>query len=188
MNITCRTKSGAEVTLTGSPSKLATIVTPVGTFTGHWGTLQGNDGFIGKCVVDGVEKMICAQIPKIEWDHFCDGIRLELSLNVPGLNELIAAHNAEEKYADDFNAMMDDENNDGVNPPTRPTVKSSELAKQYPIAAAYLKAESWECSSHHVKSSEGRKAKNIIAEGGYYANAITAMEINWSNYCAGVVD
>ena len=56
----------------------------------------------------------------------------------PGIYMLVDAINAEADYHHNFDRMMDDEDNDGVNPPTHPKISVAKARKQYPIAAAYL--------------------------------------------------
>jgi hypothetical protein len=102
---------------------------------------------------------------------------------VPGLRELEEAINAERDYAEDFDKMMDDEYNDGVNPPLKPLVKSSDLKKQYPVASAYLKAERYAESSDVEKYSAGKKAMKRIADGEDYKIVIAEMDKEWSGYC-----
>jgi len=188
MKIECTTKTGSKVTISGTPSSDVSMSSPLGVFTGYWGSFNNVEGFVCKGKVNGKEMMICAQIQKSDWDVFRAGVRAELLTNVPGLEILENARNAEHQYMEDFNAMMDDEQNDGVNPPSKPTVKSSDIAAQYPIAAAYLKAQSYEYASHFTKSAAGRKAKNAISEGKDYVVAIEKMEKEWSEYCNNIVD
>lgn len=188
MEIECTTKTGTKVTLKGTPSSEVSISTLHGVFTGYWGRVIKAEGFVCKGVVNGKEVLLCAQIDKKDWDTFRAGVKAELLRNVPGLEILKAAINAEIQYHEDFEAMMDDEFNDGVNPPSKPQTNSAEIAKQYPIAAAYLKARAWECAAHFSKSAAGRKAKNAIAEGNDYNAAIALMEKEWSDYCANAID
>lgn len=56
----------------------------------------------------------------------------------PGIDELLSARNASETYHESFQRMMEDEMNDGINPPDQPALSAAEAAKKYPIAAAYL--------------------------------------------------
>lgn len=106
-----------------------------------------------------------------------------LAANVPGLDILrnaIANHMA---YCDAFNRMMEDEYNDGVNPPSHPTEDIAVLKVKYPVASAYIKAENWEYASHYVKSGAGRRAKQAITDGMDYSEALAQMEAEWSAHC-----
>lgn len=188
MNFVTKTKTGTMVTLTGLPCGEVTITIPQGTFVGYWGLLGGVWGFVCRGMINGKDTQICAQIPRVDWDTFTSGIEAELDKNVPGLQELRAAMDAEIDYAKAFEAMMDDEHNDGVFPPSLPVVKASEVAARYPIAASYIEADHWEDSSHHVKAAAGRKAKKIIAQGGDHQSAITAMHHEWDEYCRKSID
>jgi len=106
----------------------------------------------------------------------------KLLCNAPGLKELEAAYNDIERYHREFDAMMENESNDGINPPKPITANPQELAKKYPIAAAYLKAERWELASHYAKSSAGKRAKEKIANGEDYNAALAEMEQEWSEH------
>jgi len=101
-----------------------------------------------------------------------------LELAVPGLAKLRATRADEARYREEFERMMKDEGNDGVNPPTKPAVSSSDLAAQFPRAALYLKAESYSCASNHHKASAGSKAVAILAEGGSEDEARAVLD-NW---------
>lgn len=103
---------------------------------------------------------------------------------IEGLKELTKAINDEIAYNEAFNRMMEDEYNDGVNPPSKPKVRSAELKKQYPRAAAYIKAENWECASHYAKVGAGKRAKERIINGEDYATVLADMEAEWSAHCA----
>jgi hypothetical protein len=188
MMIQTVTKSGTKVTLTGLPCDDVMITIPQGNFVGYWGTLGGVSGVVCRGKINGKDTQICAQIPRADWDTFVEGIKAELLQHVPGLTELRSAIDAEIGYAKEFDAMMEDEHNDGVFPPSSPVIKASEVAARYPIAASYMEAERWEDSSHYVKSSAGKKAKKIIAQGGDYRAAMTAMRYEWEEYCKDTID
>lgn len=102
---------------------------------------------------------------------------------IEGLTELKAAIDAEIAYGRAFDRMMEDEYNDGVNPPSKPKVSSADLRKQYPRAAAYIKAENWEYANHYAKSSAGRRAKERIINGDDYSTVLADMEAEWSAHC-----
>lgn len=110
--------------------------------------------------------------------------KAKLMANVPGLQILRDAISRQEAYREAFNRMMEDESNDGANPPKKPTDDIVALKAQYPAAAAYLKAESYEYASHYAKSAAGRKAKQAIADGADYTAVLAQMEAEWSAHCA----
>lgn len=83
-----------------------------------------------------------------------------------GLDLLRAARESAEQYHEAFNRMMEDENNDGVNPPSIPKSDPDALAKQYPAAALYLKAEGYTHASNYMKSGAGRDALEVLNEKG----------------------
>ncbi len=102
----------------------------------------------------------------------------QLVTHVPGLAELRKAYDAEENYREAFNRMMENEQNDGVNPPKPVAVKSSDVAGKYPRAALYLKAEAYSWASHYAKAAAGEKAMALIQEGGDLTEAQKILD-NW---------
>lgn len=102
---------------------------------------------------------------------------------IDGLAEIYAAINDEIRYRREFNAMMDDEGNDGARPPKRPAANVADLEAKYPCAAAYIKAEDYSLSGNHAKSSAGQKALEKIINGDDYAAVLDEMESEWSAYC-----
>ena len=68
--------------------------------------------------------------------------------------------------------------------PSKPVVDAKAIAEQYPAAVAYLKAESYEYASHYAKAGAGRRAKQAIADGADYTEALVQMEAEWSAHCA----
>ena len=121
-------------------------------------------------IIRGMLDEINAAARKAEQDR--------LSLHVPGMDVLCAAHNAEEYYQRGFERMMEDGDNDGVRPPRRPATDAAEIARQYPRAAVYLRSEAYECASHDAKASAGRKAKELLASGGSIEEAKKILA-NW---------
>lgn len=102
---------------------------------------------------------------------------------IPGLAEIRAAVRDEERYRHEFDKMMEDEGNDGAFPPKRPEVSSDALKKQYPRAAAYLLAEEWKYSEHHVKAAAGESAIEQIINGDNCDAVIARMKKTFSDYC-----
>lgn len=124
---------------------------------------------------------------RAEWDVYNAYKVTELATNVPGLAELRkaqdAAYNDEHRYNDQMQRMMEDEDNDGVNPPVAINKslreQANDLAKQYPRAAVYLRAESYATYSDNVdKYTAGKTAMDIIATGGSLDEAINTLD-NW---------
>ena len=103
-----------------------------------------------------------------------------IKANIPGLEELRASYDDIDRYSREFNRMMADEMNDGARPPKPPRKDQAELTEKYPVAAAYLKAESWSMASHYAKSSAGSRAMKRIENGEDSRLAIAAMESEWS--------
>jgi hypothetical protein len=101
----------------------------------------------------------------------------------PGLAEIRAAREDEMRYQEQFNEMMEDENNDGAMPPRPIKTKSSELLAKYPAAAAYLHAEDFSLSSHFAKVAAGKRAIDRLMAGKDYKSIIEKMENEWTEYC-----
>ena len=116
-----------------------------------------------------------AETARKEYQAKIDGIE--------GLKALRAALGAAEGYQRAFTRMMEDEHNDGINPPTKPVTNPADLKDRYPRAAAYLKAEAWECAAHFAKSGAGRRAKERIINGEDCATVLAEMETEWEAHC-----
>jgi hypothetical protein len=111
-----------------------------------------------------------------------------LLLNVPGLAALRAARDDEDRYSEQFERMMENENNDGARPPKPVREPVAVVAARFPIAAAYLKAEDWECSTNYGKANAGTKAKARIAAGEDHTVVLAEMQTEWSAHAASHVD
>ena len=100
-----------------------------------------------------------------------------LEKTIPGLRKLEAAREDVNRYFEQFSEMMEDENNDGVRPPKPIDINLVKvLEEKYPIATAYLKAESYEYSSWYVKSGAGRTAKEKLLNEENYIIVMADME------------
>lgn len=97
-----------------------------------------------------------------------------------GLDKLEAAINEQLKYKAAFDKAWKEGNG---RYPTKPEDHTAEIAKLYPIAAAYRKAESWSHAAHYCKALAGEAAKERIRNGEDYKQAIADMERKWSEYC-----
>lgn len=123
---------------------------------------------------------------RADWVAYKSGVIAELAINVPGLDELRkaqdAAYNEEHRYNDQMDRMMDNEDNDGVNPPAHINQslrkQASILTTQYPRAAVYLMAEGYTESDNLSKYSAGKDAMEIIATGGSIEDAKSVLA-NW---------
>lgn len=62
------------------------------------------------------------------------------------------------------------------------------IAQQYPLAAAYAKAESYSMAHNDLKSSAGTRAMRAIEGGADPLQAIADMEVAWSADAARAVD
>jgi hypothetical protein len=103
--------------------------------------------------------------------------KAKLELQFPGLAELRAAIEDEERYQREFRQMMEDGDNDGVKPPA-PMANVGELQKKYPRAAAYLRAESYRYAANDAKAEAGHKAMALLEKGGSIEEAEKILE-NW---------
>lgn len=109
--------------------------------------------------------------------------RDDLAAAVPGLDTLKAAIADHNRYHREFTAMMEDGGNDGARPPKKATADLDALRREYPRAAAYLKAEAWQDASHYAKSGAGRRAKARIVAGDDIDQVLADMEREWSEHC-----
>jgi hypothetical protein len=103
--------------------------------------------------------------------------------SIKGLAELEAAVSDRQRYAEEFEQMMEDEQNDGVRPPRRCIANLGELSARYPRASAYLLADTWTRATHDVKASAGLAARAAILAGDDYAQAIREMRRTWKEHC-----
>ena len=83
---------------------------------------------------------------------------------IPGLQAIRDAADEWEAYIMAFNAMMDDENNDGARPPKRPTSDVKALMQAYPVASAYLKAISIHAPREGCDSKSAQNASCLLRQ------------------------
>ena len=113
----------------------------------------------------------------------------DLEAAVPGLEILRNlkkdAIREADRFHDEFNRMMEDEENDGANPPDPENFNYAkfynELAAKYARAALYLKAESQSASTAWAdntgKGMAAIQCRKIIAEGGSIEDAEKALAV-----------
>lgn len=100
----------------------------------------------------------------------------------PGLSQLQNAAEDEERYADQFARMMDDEGNDGARPPKPIKVRYADLAQKFPQAASYLEAQRLATGSHWA-SGRGPVYDRAVARmeaGEDTATVLVEAEKEWS--------
>jgi len=98
---------------------------------------------------------------------------------IEGYAEIKAAYADVVRYHQEFNDMMDDEYNDGVNPPKPIAVKPEEIEAKYPRAAAYVEAENYGKASNYDKANSGEKAMKRIIAGENHETVIAEMKTEW---------
>jgi hypothetical protein len=142
-------------------------------------------------------KTICSEIKEGLWREEAQEIKAYLTAErnaqlveeaaiqakidaIEGLKEIKSAIYDRQRYHREFNAMMDDEFNDGAFPPKPPKADVDELMAKYPRATAYIKAEKYSYAAHDVKSKAGKKALEKIINGEDYEKAIADMETEWT--------
>lgn len=96
--------------------------------------------------------------------------------NVAGLKEIDKAKSDNLTYQQELGKAIE---RGGVNLPKPVENKLPKLAKKYPRAYAYSKAEGYANSSNYDKSAIGKKAMAEIRQGGDYKKAIEKMEREW---------
>lgn len=134
----------------------------------------------------------CARIDAISLKSKQDSVereqtyKLQLS-DIEGLTHLRAALHERERYHYQFERMMEDEDNDGVNPPRPVTTDLDSLKVKFPRAWAYIRAEDMSLAANDSKASEGKRAvQEILAGAG--PEALSAAEKRWSDYATEHVD
>jgi hypothetical protein len=95
---------------------------------------------------------------------------------IEGLEELRAAQGAEHTYQKKFRHMMEQED---VRAPSKPLLSFPELAKKYPRAEVYLRAEAFEDATNDQRSAAGTEAKLCILNGGSAQKAEEILD-SWS--------
>lgn len=99
---------------------------------------------------------------------------------IPGLAELKNSLSDWEEYRIAFNKFIE---NDAIGRcPKKPESDPESLKRDYPMAAAYIHAESYSLADHYAKASAGRNALERIISGDPYADAISDMEQEWNSY------
>ncbi len=108
---------------------------------------------------------------------------------IPGLRELEKAYAAREKYHEEFEKMMEDEDNDGVNPPRTEVLDIQVLERRFPRAAVYLRCEQRSMSSwKSPQSAIYQKAVTKIEAGGDPAEAEKEAEEQWAETAREAVE
>lgn len=102
----------------------------------------------------------------------------EMERKYPGITELKKAYSEHYYYQEQFQRAMEDEYNDGVNMPRRPTSNIDDLCAKYPRAAMYLKADSYSCAENYNKANAGDRAKALLDRGGSIEDAQKILD-NW---------
>jgi len=97
---------------------------------------------------------------------------------IDGLDALRKAIDAEYAYSREVNRRFEDESLSSFMP-GKPA-SSDDLKKQYPRAAAYIKAENWTMSGNVDKYSAGQKALERIINDENHVTVIAEMEAEWS--------
>ena len=108
--------------------------------------------------------------------------REEKISSIPGLAEIKAAQDDFSRWYDEFRASFDGEGGGGVGVRPKPSYDLDALYARYPRAKAYLDASAYADAAHDAKAAAGRKALDAIINGEDYAQAIAAMEAEWSDY------
>ena len=100
--------------------------------------------------------------------------------SIEGLKELEALMDEWDKW---FRALHRSYDDCTYRVPVKPAIEVAELAKKYPRAAAYIKAEAMSEARHFAKSSAGKKALERIINGEDYGEALRDAEAEWTKYC-----
>lgn len=111
-------------------------------------------------------------------------IRLNKIASIEGLKEIQEAQNELSEWNKKFNASFEDVGGMGVG--AKPQYDINAMLAQYPIAAAYLKAERYENKSDYRFIAVGKEAKErIINNPQKYASIIAQMDRKISKIAEG---
>lgn len=100
---------------------------------------------------------------------------------IEGLDEIIEARRDLENWHYEFQKSFYDVGGLGVR--KKPEYDFDAMYARYPIAAAYLKAESFANASNYVKANIGNDARERIINGDNPEAVIAEMEKEWHEYC-----
>lgn len=131
-----------------------------------WGVTRHEGDNCAYVTVGGKNVVIHASDLKKVSDARHEYSEKKLEAAVPGISLLRAAMRGEAAYFEAMQAMMDDEMNDGVKAPARQKLDLEAIRAQYPRAALYAKADGYHDASHYAKSSAGKKAMELLENGG----------------------
>lgn len=161
--------------ITSMPEEMINMITKMNKNPDHF--LYASQGF---CIHKGALKSW--ENARQEFQNYkketAEKERQHLLENVPGLIILQSAVDQWNYYFEVFNRAMEDEYNDGVSMPIKPTSDIDQLKKEYPRAAAYVKADNYLMASNFLKSSAGATAMKILGDGGPLEEANNVLE-NW---------
>lgn len=105
---------------------------------------------------------------------------------IPGLKELRAAIEDLDSWREECRENIDC-GASGVGLRAKPEYDLDAMYKQYPEAAAYIKADAMSRAEHYVKAAAGKKAKDRIINGEDCGHAIADAEKEWHDYVTGNV-
>jgi len=181
MIINTKTLTGKQITINVADS---TVTIPQGDFSYEGPVVIVHDKKPTAALkIDIQGQTICALISNEVRDTIIiERAKIEedrLEALFPGVTLLKVAHLSEAAYLEAFSKMMDEENNDGVNPPKAPKMNIDDLSAKYPRAVLYLRAESYASASNIDKWSAGQQAVEILKNGGSDAEAADILN-NWS--------
>ncbi len=98
---------------------------------------------------------------------------------IDGLAEIRAAQAAYGDYRAKLEQAQEDET---AVWPARPQPELDDVVRQYPRAAAYVKADEWSLSDNYRKAAAGARALNRIIDGEDYERVLADMESEWTAY------
>lgn len=98
---------------------------------------------------------------------------------IPGLKEIRSAWEDMAAWRNEFEKNIYN-GDSGVGLRKKPEYDMPAMYAAYPVATAYLKAESYAHAANYQKASAGRKAMEAIIDGADPEETIKAMEEEWS--------
>lgn len=140
----------------------------------HHMDLAERDGAIPELKERKQEILDYIKAKREEEKRACEDRKAKIA-SIPGLKEIEEAKRDLEKWEDEFARSFQDVGGLGVRP--RPDVDLPALYEKYPIAKAYLKAESYALKTNYELSAIGKKAQERIIENhSDYEAAMADME------------
>lgn len=132
-------------------------------------------------IVSNKSEILSMLTEKAEEEKKAAEIRQRKIDSIPGLNEIRAAMEDLAEWEQEWESSFDDVGGLGVR--KRPNYDFMAMYEKYPVAHAYLTAESYAFASNYAKAEAGHRALEAIINGADPEETVKAMEAEWDAYC-----